>query len=158
MKKNTQIILYSALAVVTIAGIVLLVRKPKDDDKSEEKDAEVEKDDQKVGDVKLEEALKGNKLVKGVQVYTKVDNVNVRDSKAVDNSFPTNLYGVIAKKGTLLGTVTRIQTMPDGFTWIGVKLTTEAYNEIQEGKSFLTRDLVKTVPAEKYVRQDVVKL
>jgi hypothetical protein len=158
MKKNTQIILYSALAVVTIAGIVLLVRKPKDDDKSEGKDAEVEKADQKVGDVKLEEALKGNKLVKGVQVYTKVDNVNVRDSKAVDNSFPTNLYGVIAKKGTLLGTVTRIETMPDGFTWIGVRLTTEAYNEIQDGKSFLTRDLIKTVPAEKYVRQDVVKL
>ena len=101
---------------------------------------------------------KGNKLVKGVQVFTKVDNVNVRDSKAVDNSFPSNLYGVIAKKGTLLGTVTTVQTMPDGFTWIGVRLTNEAYNEIQEGKSFLTRDLIKTVPAEKYVRQDVIKL
>lgn len=158
MKKNTQIILYSALAVFTIAGIVLLVRKPKDDGKSDEKEEEVEKDEQKVGDKKLEEALKGNKLVKGVQVFTKVDNVNVRDSKAVDNSFPSNLYGVIAKKGTLLGTVTTVQTMPDGFTWIGVRLTNEAYNEIQEGKSFLTRDLIKTVPAEKYVRQDVVKL
>jgi hypothetical protein len=158
MKKNTQIILYSLLGVATIVGVYFLVKKPKDDTDTNVDDKKPEVDEQKVPDKNLEELLGSNSLKKGTKIFTKVDNVKVRDSRAVDNAFPTNIYGEVVKKGTLLGNVTSTKKMADGFTWIGVRLTNEAYNEIQDGKSFITRDLIKQVPAEKFVREDVVKV
>ena len=158
MKKNTQIILYSLLGVATLVGVYFLLKKPKEDTTTKEEDEKPEVDEQKIPDKKLEELLTSKTMKVGTKLFTKVDMVNVRDTRKVDDANWTNLYGTIAKKGTLLGTFMSVKKGADGFNWIGVKLSKNAYDEIQEAAPWYKTDIIKTIPPEKYVREDVVKV
>jgi hypothetical protein len=164
MKNKTLI--YGALGLVAIGALIYLLGNDKDKQVEDVKsdDATPSKDgisnEQKTPDVNVEKAKDVSGKLTGLvgkSIYTKVDNVKVRDSAKVNNGIINNIYGELPVRNTLIGKVVSV-VKDANYNWVGVKLSQEAYNMIQSQKNIVTRDLWVNIPPLKWVREDVIKL
>lgn len=161
MKINKPLI-YGALGVITLGALIYLMSRP-EEEKKEDTKAEDEgqtENEQKVIDPNLEKAkdAKGKLTsIVGKDVYTKVEDVNIRNTPEVNNGLLNNIYGVLPAKGLLIGKVTSV-VKKGNLNWVGVKLSKSAYDIIQSEKNLLTRDIWVNIPPLKWVREDVIKL
>ena len=118
-------------------------------------------------DSPLTEAIAKNTLV-GKTIKTKIADIKIRTSAEANDGAANNIYGVVMQANTALGKVVKVYQSKNSknpatgknYYWISFQMTDGVYNEIQQRKSFVTRDLWKNVPppSRTWVREDVVKL
>lgn len=100
-------------------------------------------------------------------VYTKLDNVKVRNENYVNNGIINNIMSTITNKGMLLGNV--IQVVDDKgklknadgrvWKWFKIKPAQITLDEMNRNKDFLTHVFLPDSTGKViYVREDVVKL
>lgn len=100
-------------------------------------------------------------------VYTKLDNVKVRNEPYVNNGFINNIMSSITNRGTLLGNVIQVVddkgklTNPDGkvYKWFKIKPAQITLDDMNRNKSFLTHVFLPNSTGKQiYVREDTLKL
>jgi hypothetical protein len=100
-------------------------------------------------------------------IYTKLDDVKVRNQNFVNNGIIDNVMSRITNRGTLLGNVIQIVDDKgnlknnDGrvYKWFRIKPSQIALDDMNRNKSFLTHVfLPNSTGKEIYVREDTVKL
>ena len=100
-------------------------------------------------------------------VYTKLDNVKVRNEPYVNNGLINNIMSTITNRGTLLGNVIQVVddkgklTNPDGrvYKWFKIKPAQITLDDMNRNKGFLTHNfLPNTTGKQIYVREDALKL
>lgn len=159
MKLNKTLI-YGTLGIIALGGLIYLLSSNKGESVEEEPKEGEEADDQKTTDPNVEKAKdpsgKLTSLV-GKTIFTKVEDVNVRDTAQVNNGIINNIYGVLPSRDIEIGQVTSVVKKGDK-NWLGVKLSKKAYDIIQSQKSIITRDIWTNIPPLKWVREDVIKL
>ena len=169
MKAKNETLIYGLLGLIALGGLVYLIVPKKEEGVKEDEVIDPKKQDtpddeisneQKTPDKKVE-AAKDNtgKLTSliGKNVFTKLANVQVRNTAMVNNGIINNIYGEIPSKDILIGKVTTVLKKGD-FNWLGVKLSQQAYDIIQAETNIIFRDLRTNIPALKWVREDVIKL
>lgn len=171
-----EYLIYGGLGVVVLIALYYATK----DDSVQEDLVEGESTDIQQGSDKTKEQIKldptlanifksttWNKDIIGKNVFSKISDVKLRDNELVNDGIVNNIYGVVSKADTNLGSVVGAYLDKGGainpetktkFKWVKIKLTDAVYNEIQKQKSFLTRDLFKMPNVYKYVREDVIKL
>jgi hypothetical protein len=178
---NKKYLIYGGIGVVVLIAIYYATKSPdqpitdEGDFSSEDEstsNTEITKEqralDPKVKEViKLKEAEDKKPYVKtiGKNVYTKVNNVKLRKKPYVNNGTINNIYGEVAKKDTLIGTIGFSVLDREGvinpstnkvFNWFQIYMSTPVFDDIQKNqKNFLTRQIVKPIV---FVREDVIKL
>jgi hypothetical protein len=100
----------------------------------------------------------------GKQIYTKLDNVNPRQSPYVNNGWLVNngVGGRITQKDTLIGTVTDVVNDKGSlknksgaiYKWFKVNPSLVAIKQIKDDSNILIPTKTDTF----YVREDVIKL
>ena len=100
----------------------------------------------------------------GKNIYSKVDNVNPRQTPYVNNGWLVNngVGGRITQKDTLIGVVTDVvndkgllkNNTGAIYKWVKVNPSTEAVRQIKDDSSIL----IGTKTNSFYVREDVIKL
>lgn len=169
MKAKTETLVYGLLGLVALGGLIYLIVPKKEEGVEEDEVIDTKNKDtpddeisneQKTPDKNVQ-AAKDNtgKLTSlvGKNVFTKLADVQVRNTAMVNNGVINNIYGAIPSKDILIGKVTSVLKKGD-FNWIGVKLSQQAYDIIQAEKNIIFRDLRTNIPALKWVREDVIKL
>jgi len=179
MNSDKKLYLYSGLAIAlsVVAYVVITRRKKLDTDPSA---IEVKPDIvtptgdeisnvQAVLDPTIAEIIKlplaeAKAKMLGKNIYTKLDNVNPRQTPYVNNGLFVNngVGGRITQKNSLIGIVTDVVNDKgllknnSGFVykWIKVKPSLEAIKQIKDDSSFL----IGTKTDAFYVREDVIKL
>jgi hypothetical protein len=187
MNNDKKIYLYSGLSIVgaIIAYVIITRKKPLLNDASEgsgEKDPETNISVSTTGEV-VEQAqvvipkslsdilnkttAQSTALLINKPIYTKLDNVKVRNSNYVNNGIIDNIMSTISSSGFLLGNV--IQVVEDKgklknnegrvYRWFKIKPAQITLDEMNKNKSFLTHVfLPNSTGREIYVREDTVKL
>jgi hypothetical protein len=179
MNSDKKLYLYSGLAIALslVAYVVITTKKKLDSDPFA---IEIKPDvitptgdeisnQQAVIDPILAEIIKlplaqvKSKLL-GKNIYSKVDNVNPRQTPYVNNGIFVNngVGGRITQKNTLIGVVTDVvndkgllkNNSGDIYKWFKVKPSPEAIKQIKDDSSIL----MGTKTQNFYVRQDVIKL
>lgn len=187
MNSDKKLYLYSGLAIVgaIIAYVVITKKKPLSDNSNEgtgvpdaetniavSTTGEVLDQEQVVIPMTLSEILKkttaeATTLLINKPIYTKLDNVKVRNSNYVNNGLIDNVMSTITNRGLLLGNV--IQVVEDKgklknndgrvFKWFRIKPAQVTLDEMNRNKSFFTHVfLPESTGKEIYVREDTVKL
>jgi hypothetical protein len=181
MNGDKKLYLYSGLAIaLAVVAYVVITRKKHllntsdEDTKTEENDdvvvtpsgdtitvgqATVDPDLMEILKLPLAE-IKLNMLNK--KLYTKLDNVNPRQTPYVNNGWFVNngVGGSITQKGTFAGTVTDVakdkgsMSNPQGkvYTWFKVKPSAEAVKQIKDDSNILVQPKTDTF----WLREDVV--
>ena len=100
----------------------------------------------------------------GKEIYSKVENINPRQSAYVNNGWFVNnsVGGRITQKDTLIGTVTDVVNDKGSlrnnsgaiYKWFKIKPSNEAVKQIKDDSSILMGTKTDTF----YVREDVIKL
>ena len=178
---NKRYFIYGGVGVVILIAIYFATKTPDaptTDEGSTEGDTPSNDGitkEQKAMDEKLVNAIKFAKpqnktdVLKsfyGKNIYTKVDNVKLRKKPYVNNGTINNIFGEIAKKDTLIGTIglpfldsedTINPSTNKVYNWFQIKLSDAVYNDINKNqKNFLFKQLTNiTMP---YVREDLIKL
>jgi len=178
MNSDKKLYLYSGLAIaLSVVAYVLITKKKKlDSDPTSQVKPDVKTstgdeitNEQSVVDtalasiVKLPLAEAKSKLL-GSNIYTKLDNVNPRQSPYVNNGLLVNngVGGRITQKDTLIGKVTDVVndagSLRNGsntiYKWFKVNPSPEAIRQIKEDSNILLGTKTDTF----YVREDVIKL
>ena len=100
-------------------------------------------------------------------IYTKLDNVKVRNSNYVNNGLIDNVMSTITNRGLLLGNI--IQVVEDKgklknndgrvFKWFRIKPAQVTLDEMNRNKSFFTHVfLPESTGKQIFVREDTIKL
>jgi hypothetical protein len=167
MKKNKWIYISSALVGVT--AIYFIVKALKKDDGSNGGNGEGgdEEDNKQNTSPTILEMIK-NKTIIGKNLISKVDGSILRISSYVNDGVVNNRYGEIPNANTLIGKVKYISQDKGGatnpttnkpFNWLGVEITDEVYNNIQENqRNWLTKDRWYNKRIPLWIREDIVKL
>lgn len=178
MNNDNKLYLYSGLAIaLSVVAYVVITRKKKlDTDPSLTVQQDVTTDtgdvvtiEQAVIDPTLSEIIKlplaqvKSKML-GKEIYTKLDNVNPRQSPYVNNGWFVNngVGGRITQKDTLIGSVTDVvndkgllkNKSGSVYKWFKVKPSPIAIKQIKDDSNIL----IPTKTDSFYVREDVVKL
>lgn len=178
MNNDKKLYLYSGLAIaLSVVAYVLITRKKKlDSDPSLTIAEDITTDtgdvvtiEQTIIDPTLAEIVKlplaqAKAKMLGKQIYTKLDNVNPRQSPYVNNGWLVNngVGGRITQKDTLIGTVTDVVNDKGSlknksgniYKWFKVNPSPIAVKQIKEDSNFLIPTKTDTF----YVREDVIKL
>jgi hypothetical protein len=183
---DKKLYLYSGLAIVTavVAYLIITNKKPLENASSEgtglpdesgtiatTTTGEIVDQSQVVIPTTLLDVLKkttaeANAVLINKPVYTKLDNVKVRNENYVNNGILNNVMSTITNRGTLLGTVIQIKddkgklVNSDGrvYKWFRIKPSQIAFDDMNRNKNFLTRTFSPEYTKEIYVREDTVKL
>jgi hypothetical protein len=99
-------------------------------------------------------------------VYTKLDDVKVRNDSYVNNGIVNNIMSTITNKGTLLGNVIQVVedkgklTNSEGkvFKWFKIKPAQITLDDMNRNKAFLTRVFLPESKEVIFVREDTIKL
>jgi hypothetical protein len=178
---NKKYLIYGGIGVVVLIAVYFATKSPDaptTDEGSTEGDTPSNDGitkEQKAMDEKLVNTIKFAKpknktdVIKsfyGKNVYTKVDNVKLRKEPYVNNGTLNNIFGTIAKKDVLIGTIgssylDREDTINPStnqvYNWFQIKLSDAVYNDINKNqKNFLTKQFSNV--AMPYVREDVIRL
>jgi hypothetical protein len=182
MKGINKTLIYSSVAVVGAVALYFLLTKKKekpvtalDTQSSEEETGEVTtstgdviEQEQAILPPNLAEILKQSAELVTVQlknkpVYSKVDEINVRDENFVNNGIVNNIISTISNKDTYLGTV--ISVVEDKgklknnqgrvYKWFKIKPSKEALDDMKKNKGFF--DIMVNI-REIFIREDVIKL
>lgn len=178
MNNDKKLYLYSGLAIaLSVVAYVLITRKKKlDSDPSLTIAEDITTDtgdvvtiEQAIIDPTLAEIVKlplaqAKAKMLGKQIYTKLDNVNPRQSPYVNNGWLVNngVGGRITQQDTLIGTVTDVVNDKGSlknksgniYKWFKVNPSPIAVKQIKEDSNILIPTKTDTF----YVREDVVKL
>jgi len=181
MNSDKKLYLYSGLAIaLSVVAYVVITRKKKlDTDPSalsesensgiETSTGEVISNEQAIIDPTLAEIIKlplaqAKTKMLGKNIYSKVFNINPRQSPYVNNGWFVNngVGGRILIKDTFIGSVTDVVNdkgslrNPSGniYKWLKVKPSQEAIRQIKEDSNILIPTKTDTF----YVREDVIKL
>jgi len=179
MNSDKKLYLYSGLAIaLSVVAYVVITRKKKLD--TDPSAIEVKPDvttttgdeisnEQAVIDPTLSEIIKlplaqAKARMLGKNIYSKVDNVNPRQTPYVNNGWLVNnsVGGRITQKNTLIGSVTDVvndkgllkNNSGAIYKWVKVKPSPDAVKQIKDDSSFL----MGTKTDSFYVREDVIKL
>lgn len=178
MDSNKKLYLYSGLAIaLSVVAYVVITRKKKlDTDPSVTIQPDVTTStgsvlsaEQAIVDATLAQTLLlplpqiKSKLV-GTNVYSKVDNVNPRQTPNVNNGWLVNngVGGRITQKDTFIGKITDVvndsgllkNNSGNVYKWFKIKPSAEAIKQIKDDSNIL----IPTKTDSFYVREDVVKL
>jgi hypothetical protein len=173
MNSDKKLYLYSGIAIaLSVVAYVVITRKKKLD--TDPSAIEVKPDvvtttgdeisnEQAVIEPALAEILKlplaqSKAKLLGKKIYSKVDNINPRQTPYVNNG----VGGRITQKNTLIGSVTDVvndkgllkNNSGVIYKWIKVKPSPEAVKQIKDDSSILMGTKTDTF----YVREDVIKL
>jgi hypothetical protein len=178
MNNDKKLYLYSGLAIaLSVVAYVVITKKKKlntDPTKNVKQDVTTSTGDvvsveQAVIDPVLQEIIKlplAQAKVKllGKEVYSKVENINPRQTPYVNNGWFVNngVGGRITQKDTLIGTVTDVvndkgllsNNSGSIYKWLKISPSKEAVRQIKDDSSIL----IPTKTDSFYVREDVVKL
>lgn len=178
MNNDKKLYLYSGLAIaLSVVAYVLITRKKKlDSDPSLTIAEDITTDtgdvvtiEQAIIDPTLAEIVKlplaqAKAKMLGKQIYTKLDNVNPRQSPYVNNGWLVNngVGGRITQQDTLIGTVTDVVNDKGSlknksgniYKWFKVNPSPIAVKQIKEDSNILIPTKTDTF----YVREDVIKL
>jgi hypothetical protein len=178
MNSDKKLYLYSGLAIAlsVVAYVVITKKKKSDTDPSANTNKEVTTStgdvvsvEQAVIDPTLQEILKlplaqAKAKMLGKEIYSKVENVNPRQTPYVNNGWFVNnsIGGRITQKDILIGTVTDVvndkgllsNNSGSIYKWFKVKPSKEAITLIKEDSNILIPTKTDTF----YVREDVIKL
>lgn len=183
MDKDKKLYLYSGLAILgaIVAYVVLTKKKPLDSTGNGTGVVEPEQNTvitttgeeidqtQAVIDPTIAEIIKlplvqTKAKMLGKKIYTKVENVNPRQTPYVNNGWLVNngVGGRITQQNTLIGTVTDVvndkgslKNLSGGiYKWFKVNPSVEAVKQIKDDSSFFIPTKTDTF----YVREDVIKL
>jgi hypothetical protein len=100
-------------------------------------------------------------------VYTKLDDVKVRNDRFVNNGIINNILSKITNRGTLLGNVIQVVDdkgkllNPQGkvYKWFKIKPAQITLDDMNRNKDFLTHTfLANSTGKEIFVREDAIKL
>ena len=179
MNSDKKLYLYSGLAIaLSVVAYVVITRKKKLD--TDPSAIEVKQDivtptgdeisnEQAVLDPTIAEIIKlplaeAKAKMLGKNIYTKLDNVNPRQTPYVNNGLFVNngVGGRITQKNSLIGIVTDVvndkgllkNNSGSVYKWIKVKPSLEAIKQIKDDSSFL----IGTKTDAFYVREDVINL
>jgi hypothetical protein len=161
MKKG---LLYISVGLSVIAVTYWLLGGFKDKGKEDEE----EEDNQDKPNTDVQGAIANNSIL-GKKIYTRIDGIKVRNTPQVNDGAFDNVYGSVALKNTLLGSVVKVipqkgtknPNTNKPYNWLSFKMEKAVYDEIQKNsKNFLTRDVFTNIPPPNriYVREDVIKL
>ena len=146
-----------ALGVLTA---LYFITKPKGDDDKE--------GDQSKPNPALDKLIQTGQT-KGISIRSKVSNAKLRTEYKVNDGVINNLYGEVPKFNTEIGEVIdkpyddqNQQINPATnkvYKWLKVKITQAVYDDIQDNqRGWWTRDRVRKVPFQLFVREDTVKI
>lgn len=179
MNNDKKLYLYSGIAIaLSVVAYVVITRKKKLD--TDPSAIEVKPDvvtttgdeisnEQAVIEPALAEILKlplaqSKAKLLGKKIYSKVDNINPRQTPYVNNGWFINngVGGRITQKNTLIGSVTDVvndkgllkNNSGAIYKWVKVKPSPEAVKQIKDDSSILMGTKTDTF----YVREDVIKL
>lgn len=179
MNSDKKLYLYSGLAIaLSVVAYVVITRKKKLDTDPSANQVKPDvttttgdeiSNEQAVIDPTLSEIIKlplaqAKARMLGKNIYSKVDNVNPRQTPYVNNGWLVNnsVGGRITQKNTLIGTVTDVvndkgllkNNSGAIYKWVKVKPSPDAVKQIKDDSSFL----MGTKTDSFYVREDVIKL
>jgi hypothetical protein len=148
------------IGAVSVLTALYIITKPKGDDDKE--------GDQNKPDPVIDKKIKEGET-KDMIVLSKVSNVKLRTEYKVNDGVINNLYGEVPKFNTEIGVVLdkpyddqNKQINPatgQVYKWLKVKITQAVYDEIQDNqRGWWTRDKVRKVPFQLFVREDTVKV
>lgn len=148
------------IGAVSVLTSLYFITKPKGDDDKE--------GDQSKPNPALDKVIKTGQT-KDISVRSKVSNVKLRTEYKVNDGVINNLYGEVPKFNTEIGVVLdkpyddqNQQINPatgQVYKWLKVKITQAVYDEIQDNqRGWWTRDKVRKVPFQLFVREDTVKI
>ena len=179
MNTDKKLYLYSGLAIAlsVLAYVVITKKKKSDTDPTSSvkldvttQTGDVISGEQAVIDSTLQEIVKlplaqAKAKLLGKEIYSKVENINPRQSAYVNNGWFVNnsVGGRITQKDTLIGTVTDVVNDKGSlrnnsgaiYKWFKIKPSNEAVKQIKDDSNIL---LGGTKTQTFYVREDVVKL
>jgi hypothetical protein len=146
-----------ALGVLTA---LYFITKPKGDDDKE--------GDQSKPNPALDKLIQTGQT-KGISIRSKVSNAKLRTEYKVNDGVINNLYGEVPKFNTEIGEVIdkpyddqNQQINPATnkvYKWLKVKITQAVYDDIQDNqRGWWTRDRIRKVPFQLFVREDTVKV
>lgn len=187
MNSEKKLYLYSGLAIVgaIIAYVIITKKKPNvnnSGDANGNTDPETNTTVSTTGEIidneqvlipkTLSEILKKPSAqvtvaLRNKPLYTKLDNVKVRNQNYVNNGIVNNIMSEITNSGFILGNILEVKDdkgglkNPDGrvYKWFRVKPTQVTLDEMNRNKSFFTHVfLSNSTGREIYVREDTVKL
>lgn len=186
MNEDKKLYLYSGLAIVgaIIAYVIITKKKPlvassegagvpdEETTVAVTTTGEVIDQEQVVIPATLAEILKKTSAQATVAlinkpVYTKLDDVKVRNENYVNNGFINNIMSTITNRGTLLGNVIQVVddkgklTNPDGkvYKWFKIKPAQITLDDMNRNKSFFTHVFLPNSTGKQiYVREDTLKL
>lgn len=185
MNSDKKLYLYSGLAIVgALVAYVIITKKkplPSSSEGSENTDpnegvavtstGQVIDKNQVVIPTALAEILKKTSSEATVAlinkpIYTKLDDVKVRNDSYVNNGIVNNIMSTINNKGTLLGKVMQVVedkgklTNPEGkvYKWFKIKPAQITLDEMNRNSAFLTRVFLPEYTEVIFVREDTVKL
>ena len=178
MNSDKKLYLYSGLAIaLSVVDYVVITRKKKlDTDPISNVSEDITTDtgdvvtvEQAVIDPALTEIIKlplaqAKAKMLGKQIYTKLDNVNPRQSPYVNNGWLVNngVGGRITQQDTLIGSVTDVvndkgllkNKSGNIYKWFKVNPSLIAIKQIKDDSNILIPTKTDTF----YVREDVIKL
>jgi hypothetical protein len=185
MNSDKKLYLYSGLAIVgALVAYVIITKKkplPSSSEGSENTDpnkgvavtstGQVIDKNQVVIPSALAEILKKTSSEATVAlinkpIYTKLDDVKVRNDSYVNNGIVNNIMSTISNKGTLLGKVMQVVedkgklTNSEGkvYKWFKIKPAQITLDEMNRNKAFLTRVFLPEYSEVIFVREDTVTL
>ena len=178
MNSDKKLYLYSGLAIaLSVVAYVVITKKKKLDTDPTANDVpqvstttgEVVSVEQATLDPTLAEIIKlplaqAKARLLGKNIYSKLDNVNPRQTPYVNNGWLVNngVGGRITQKDTLIGVVTDVvndkgllkNNSGAIYKWLKVKPSPDAIKQIKDDSSILMGTKTETF----YVREDVIKL
>ena len=176
--------LYSGAAILAAFGVFLYKRNQAKNAEQpiQGADADVEQtivtptgaeisNQQAILPIELQEALSlknplATTKLRGMALYTKVDNAKARYFNYVDDGFSNNVIGSLGVKGIMVGKVLEVVDdkgllkSPYGrpYKWLKVIPTKEAVEEINKNKSWYEQKAIFPSPYYFFLREDVVTL
>jgi F0F1-type ATP synthase delta subunit len=180
MNSDKKLYLYSGLAIAlsVVAYVVITKSKKANTDPTTNVKPDVKtttgdiiSNEQSVIDSSLQEILnkslsEANATLQGKPIFTKLDNVQVRNGNYVNNGIVNNIMSSISNKETLLGNVIAVVedkgrlTNISGkvFRWLKIQPAQVTLDDMNKNKAFLTRNFLPEYKEVIFVREDVIKL
>lgn len=190
MENNKKLYIYSGIAIASAIVVYFLLTNKKNKNKevksTDEQDLVVDVDDTVVtdtgdtididqveipktlSDILNKSVFEANKLLLNKSIYTKLNDVIVRQENYVNNGIINNIESSITNSGFFLGNVTQVvedkgkMKNLNGriYKWLKVKLSDIAITELNKNRPFLSRKLTKEIAPlfSFYVREDTIKL
>lgn len=140
--------------------VVALMNKRKGDDDFVQPNPQ-EKPDPTLTDATI------NSTAIGMKLFSKVDEVRIRNQNFVNDGLISNVYDTVPLKDTYMGKVVRILVGPKDqinpatkrpYNWLSFQLDKTLYGAMQKNRLFFNRDVVEAIPPpnKTWVREDVV--